>query len=304
MSGAIKTANDLGAPGMKPDPKSMLDQIGGPPDPSAPNPYMSWLMSALGMGPSQPATVHGERLAHYPDQADVANARKSDFSYGSGNEAFNEGRVANVLAGPAGKGKFEAVGIPPGGAKASQVTAPSLGHAVPGTPDTAQGYEAAQLAILRSPIAALGYDPRNTNLDVKTGPGMSIAGVYTPETNSVYSNAAYPSNIVHESTHRGLETLRKAGLIPKELQDRLPQTEENIVRYIMALHMGDPEGGRGDESDKQRGNALWMFGKKPDDPQAYSRQGSYDAPKYRQALEDLNAIAAKYLASRKPGGPR
>jgi hypothetical protein len=150
----------------------------------------------------------------------------------------------------------------------------------------------------------LGYDPRNTNLDVKTGPGMSIAGVYTPETNSVYSNAAYPSNIVHESTHRGLETLRKAGLIPKELQDRLPQTEENIVRYIMALHMGDPEGGRGDESDKQRGNALWMFGKKPDDPQAYSRQGSYDAPKYRQALEDLNAIAAKYLASRKPGGPR
>lgn len=262
------------------------------------------VMASVGFGPKSPQTIYGQRLQHYPDVADVANARASDFSYGSGNEGFNEGRVANVLSNPAPPGQRIPIGLPPQGATASQLTNPALGGIVPGTAQTGQGYEAAQLAVLRSAIAALGYNPRNTNLDVKTSPQVTTAGVYTPANGGIYSNASFPANIVHESAHRGMETLRQAGAIPPELQKRLPPNEESIIRYIMALHMGDPEKNRGPVSDEQRSDALWYFGKNKDDPQAYSRSAAPKAAQSRQALEDLNMIASRYMLSQHPGGPR
>ena len=251
----------------------------------------SGIAGLLGIGgPPATETISAPPLAHYPDAADVAAARQGDFSYGSGNEAFNSGRTANLL------------GIPAKGHYLSELSDPRAGNPAPGTPDTGQNYEAAQLAINRSPIAALGYDPHRINLDTESGTNTNIVGAYTPDTDRIYSNAAYPSNLVHESTHRGLEMLRQAGLVSPELEKRLPKDEEKIVRYIMATAIGDPEKGRGPSGDKQRSDALWAFGRKVDDPQAPSPNRYTDDT--GKALDDLNAIASRYLLSLHPGGPR
>jgi hypothetical protein len=252
-----------------------------------------WLSSIAGLlgigGPPATESIPGKRLTHYPDQNDIANARQSDFSYGSGNEAFSSGRTANLL------------GIPATDRYVDELTAPSAARGAPGTPQTADAYEAAQLAINRSPIAALGYDPRRINLDTASGPNTTVIGAYSRENDASYSNAAYPSNLVHESVHRGLERLRQANIVPPELWAKLPKDEEKTTRYIMALHMGDPEKGRGPAGDADRARALRVFGKKENDPQAYAfSSGAED----RQALEDLNAIASRYLLSLHPGGPR
>jgi hypothetical protein len=264
-------------PALRPDPRA--DALG--------ETYRA--ISEAMVGQRNPEIVYGRRLAHYPDAADVANARQSDFGYGSGNEAYMAGRVANLLDVPTWSDD-------------RALTASASGRASAGTPETARGYEAAQLAINRSPIAALGYDPRAINLDVASGPEASVVGAYSPETNGIVSNAAYPSNLVHESIHRGLEALRRAGVVPPEVWAKLPADEEKTTRYIMALHMGDPERGRGPAADADRARALRAFGKREDDPQAHTPDPY--AGESRQALEDLNKIASRYLFSLHPGGPR
>jgi hypothetical protein len=241
----------------------------------------------LGIGDE---TIPAPPLARYPDVADIANARRNDAAYGSGNEAYASGRVANLLD------------IPSQGLSPWTLGLPAVASAAPGTPRTADAYEAAQLAINRSPIAALGYQPRTMNLDTKRGLDTEYAGTYTPKTGGIYSNAAYPSNLVHESIHRGLETLRRANVVPPELWAKLPKNEEYVTRYIMASQMGDPEKGRGAEADQERDKALWLFGRSKDDPQA--RGTNPYGPEDRKALEDLNAIASRYLLSLHPGGPR
>jgi hypothetical protein len=182
------------------------------------------------------------------------------------------------------------------------VADPRFGRPSQGTPTTTDAYEAARLAVNRSPIAALGYQPRTTNLDTESGSDAAVVGSYSPKIDGIYSNAAYPSNLVHESIHRGLEKLRRANVVSPEIWANLPKDEEYITRYIMASAMGDPEKGRGPAADFERARALWLFGRSKDDPQArgtnpYGREN-------RQALEDLNAIASRYLLSLHPGGPR
>jgi len=253
--------------------------------------WLSGIAGLLGIGgPPATETTLAPPMARYPDPSDITNARQSDASYGSGNEAYTSGRAANLL------------GIPAEGLSPAVVADPRFGRPSQGTPATADAYEAAQLAINRSPIAALGYQPRTTNLDTESGPDASVVGSYSPKTDGIYSNAAYPSNLVHESVHRGLEKLRQANVVPPELWAKLPKDEEYVTRYIMASAMGDPERGRGPAADFERARALWMFGRSKDDPRA--RGTNPYGPEERKALEDLNAIASRYLLSLHPGGPR
>src|SRR3954469_4288515 len=160
-----------------------------------PGVFDSIIRSVLGMKDPEPEMVKGAPTMHYPDAIDVDKARQGDFSYGSGNEAYNSGRVANIA-------------LPAKGASLTALSDPGAARARQGTPDTATAYEAAQLAINQSPIAGLGYDPHKINLDTASGKDVGLAGVYNPKTDTIFSNAAYPPNLVHESLHRGLESLR------------------------------------------------------------------------------------------------
>jgi hypothetical protein len=63
----------------------------------------------------------------------------------------------------------------------------------------------------------------------------------------------------------------------------------------MMENMGDPEAGRGSSGDADREAAARVFRTNAANPYAA------DA---RKALEDLNAIASRYLLSLHPGGPR
>lgn len=265
----------------------------------------SWFKRAaamLGMIPpiTEDNTVYGPRLVKYPSSADASNARQYEQAYGTGNEAFVGGQRVNMwsLPGPEPKpARVEDFGNP-----TKAATDPRAANMLPGTPETGDVYGAAQLAILRSPISAIGYDPGKFALDTKTGRDVTLAGMYSPKDDRGYSNTSYPGNLVHESTHRGLEKLRQAGVVPEAIWKRLPD-EESVVRYIMALHMGDPEKGRGDESDRQRYSGLTAFGHDPQDPQKYYKGLSPStALDRRKALNELNDIAAKYFASQQPGG--
>lgn len=274
----------------------------GSPPPEPPGPAAApppWYAGIFSRGSSAPVT-YGGRLAHYPGLDDLSAARSAEAGYGTGNEAFTDGRAAQVWSVPAKGGRMP-VGLDD--VAGSGTHNPQMRGIVDGTPATADEYMAAQLASLRSPITALGYQPRAATLDVKSGRGVNVAGQYDPKKDSIYSNVAFPSNLIHESTHRGLEMLRKEGLIPKSLQDRLPP-EEMVVRYIMALHMGDPEKGSGSVGDEQRLSGLYAFGRDPGDPQKMASGSGGFAAEHRKALVELTDIAAKHLASLKPGGPR
>ena len=262
------------------------------------------VMSALGLGEAPDQTLYGQRLAHFPDAQDVAFARQAGVGYGTGNEPFIEGKVSERMSAPAEKGKpRQPSSVLDFYHPTAASTDPANRATFPGDLQTAQRYAAAQVALSRSPIAAIGFDPRKISLDTQSPERLTVNGMYDPKQDSIYSSATSMSNMVHESTHRGLEMMRKAGLIPKELEKRLPP-EESIVRYIMALHMGDPEKGTGSVGDRQRSDALYAFGRQQGDPQQYDELASTMAPGHRAALNELNDLAARYIAKQRPGGPR
>jgi hypothetical protein len=116
---------------------------------------------------------------------------------------------------------------------------------------TADSMMVAYTASQRSPLAALGYDPRvltispkEKNEDVKP----NIGGLFIKGHDKIWTTGQYDSTIVHESLHRGMEKLRKANMLPKEASDI---REEYLVRAFMAKHFGDVEMGRGEAGDKQ-----------------------------------------------------
>lgn len=253
--------------------------------------------------PAGPEVIQGEQNAKFPGPSEIEVARDADAGYGTGNEAFMEGRAANVLSNPPRTANQQREAVSGAGNDLDLVVNPKFGGIVPGNTPTADLYTAGHLAAQRSPIAGLGYDPRHFNLDTKSGP-TSTAGAYEPKDDNGYVNANYGSTIVHESTHRGLELLRRQGLIPDSLMKRLPD-EESIVRYVMATTMGDPENERGDIAQKQRNQALYTFGRNPVNPnQIYTNSTVPSVRDKVNALSELNAIAAKYYLDRRPGGPR
>lgn len=222
------------------------------------------------------------------------------LAYGTGNEAYISGERARVLGNPMDDNRpFAANGM-----GFEVMLDPD--HNVPqaGSPNTAALYAAAQQAIRRSPLAALGYDPTKFALDVEAqkgapthyagayiGPGYSSENGERREIDSGYVNANYPSTLVHESTHRGINQLRESGLLPNWVKF-LPD-EELIVRVLMADRVGDPEVGRGAAGERLRAEALNAFD-----------EGSVLGRFRRAGLAAMEEAATKELARRKPGGPR
>lgn len=146
----------------------------------------------------------------------------------------------------------------------------------------------AALAANRSPLAAVGFDPSKVVVDslIKN---PSIAGLYKPNVDKMYTVVDPEDAIVHESTHRGLQKLREQ--YPDKvnpLMAKMPN-EEMVVRWLMKSKAGDPEGKAGDIDAKQRQQSIDLFS---------------DA-KHQEALNALEEIAIEHMKGRgKRVGPQ
>lgn len=168
-----------------------------------------------------------------------------------------------------------------------------------------QAFSRAAIAVGRSGLATLGFDPSKVAVDAISGL-TTLGGVYQRNLDrpsnepAIGMNTAYdrgmnsggPSTVVHESLHRGLEHLARRNPEAAKLMDSIPHHEEFIVRYLMATKMGDPEKTTGAMNERllhptQREQALKMFSKE-------------DITKIKK-LEDM---AAQEVVKKHPRGPQ
>ena len=72
------------------------------------------------------------------------------------------------------------------------------------------------IAVQNNPIAKLGFDPsRILDTDRNTLKGFQVltAGTYSPKHDYIWDSGLDRYTVVHESTHRGIDTLVKKGLL-------------------------------------------------------------------------------------------
>lgn len=227
-------------------------------------------------------------LLNYPTSEDAQFAKKQDWSYGQPYAPYFEGKQFNVFTGnhpfddPI---KMMNTGL----GRRSQGVAPALDDY----------YAKAALAANRSPLAALGFDPSRTALDLnerkaqaRSGDNIyALGGVYNPGTDEAYASITSPSSIVHESIHRGIQKLNESPYWNKNWPDsggEQHDLNELVVRRLMQTKAGDPETYAG---NKQRETAMEHF-------------GNTNFPFRQKMIDDMEAAAALLIAKRKPGGPR
>ena len=230
----------------------------------------------------------------YPTAEDVTFARKQDYSYGQPWAREFGGHNMRVLTSdPNAKEPHETSRIP-------LEHEPRIFKAMPELWDV---HAKAALASQNSALAQLGYDPNVVALDVARDPErVNILGRYRrggPENlDDIYSNARTPATLAHESLHRGIAKLQESPHWKKEFDTYRPRStvpHELAVRWLMAKKMGDPEKEpiHGQMTDRsQRVVALDLF----DDHTG--------GPARRKTLDEMEAAAAKYLAEKRPRGPR
>lgn len=229
---------------------------------------MSW-WDALKNAISGPAPVKPDYS--WPTGVDVGRARNADFGYGTGLESFidgsNSGRMRQFDGLPTDRiSEFLKLAQKQKPTKVSGEVSDAL----------AQGY----LAANRSALASLGFDPR-AMVSVLGEKDLNVNGTYDPERDMVTNFAGRPSTYTHESIHRGLEELRKAGV---NVDSKLPSAgEEMFVRYLMRSRMGDNEIGDVAKQYRDLGDS----------------RGHLAAQ-----MKDFENIAAREVARRRPGGPR
>jgi hypothetical protein len=251
----------------------------------------------------------------YPSLADAMFAQKMDYGYGQNWTDHFQDKVATLA--------LEPLFIPEETTKeaAKRIFETKAGdRVVAELPEGARNFVRREmqgmvargaLAAARDPIAALGFDPKNTVMDVLSKPttlyGMTVTWRDGKPVNPIKTavNVAsenfekVPSTIVHESIHRGMEILRReAPETMKEftdIYDRWGQAkaqglssanaEEFLVRHIMTTVMGDPEA---ESAGKQRTQAMEFM----------------KDPKNLIALDRLRATAAQLISQKHPRGPR
>jgi hypothetical protein len=174
----------------------------------------------------------------WPGADDVAMADRYDTTYGSD--------VAPML-GPGGRVKV----VPSTRAAIPQLNSetPDFGKATsPLTGEQRAQMLKAWIAAQRSPVAALGFDPRQMAITpAGAGPPLTVAGMQFPNSDQIWFDGRYDTTPVHESTHRGFTMMRKAGVdTPSE-----GSAEERKVRSLMLQHFGEAEKGRGALGDEQ-----------------------------------------------------
>lgn len=146
----------------------------------------------------------------------------------------------------------------------------------------------AEIAKERSAIATLGYDPNKVTAEHTR---LNISGAYDKRSDRILWVDGEPgaeATLIHESLHRGIEKLRQQS--PEAKKILAAHDEEQLVRYVMATKMGDPEAQpQWPTSTDQRNEAVAWYKKYPHLVEEISK------------LED---IAANLHKDQRPRGPR
>ena len=166
------------------------------------------------------------------------------------------------------------------------------------TPDEQDNILKNWIAAQKSPVAALGFDPHVTIHTDTKDEKLNLSGFYRPSIDTLWYDDAHQDAAVHESIHRGIEQLRKAGMLPAETKKAMDVMdswdsahgggEELMVRALMARHFGDIEKSGGNVGDAQvEAGKAWA---KHED--------------IAKGLDALEAAATKLIQQKRPGGPR
>lgn len=238
---------------------------------------MNWLARMFGSAPKNVMVDPERRALGWTTPEELANAQKYDLAYGDPSAGFFQ----------------------PGAMMRIPRNLPDMLSAynerrlsqLPGQPidkEMAERLQAAWLAAQSSPLAALGFDPRamvTAPSKMTEGRDLTLGGSYSPKEDRIFTTGKFDSTFVHESIHRGIAKLRKAGLLPKEA--RL-YNEEMLTRAFMLKYYGNIEEGRGEIGDSQ----------------VRMGRNTLENKFNRKMLSDLEDAAAQYIAQQRPRGPR
>lgn len=238
---------------------------------------LQWLFG----GPEAPMLKGSSPASQFPDPQEAQEAAQAGMHYGS--PEF-DGFISNSQ-----------LMMPPGPPtpKGPVRSIPSLVSptAKPTPAEGAQEYlSALLLAANRNSIAALGADPRHLTVDpfsptyMQQGTRNQILGQYDPNIDQMWTGTPNPSVAVHESFHRGLQTMRDLGYNTEApIKQGGPQNEELLVRYLMS-QLGNPE--RGTHTEVEQGRQM------------------FEGKEARNFVQKLMSQAAYEVAKRRPRGPR
>jgi hypothetical protein len=176
-----------------------------------------------------------EQEKYYPTPAEGREAIRTGQFYGETVEPFTAKDASKVLA---TKTTDDALSL------ANTGEAPLKSG--PPTDALSNLFAQAGIAVRKSGVATLGFDPRHVVTGNK-GENLTVAGFYLPSKDMIWIDPAYASVMVHESIHRGLKQIYKKypSVVP------VGQREELIVRRMMENYFGDSEKGRGELGDTQ-----------------------------------------------------
>jgi len=224
-------------------------------------------------------TLQSDPDLHYPTEKDVAKSKEVDQTYGDPVAPYTR----------AGGATMKHIDIP------SMLKIREMGKSISTgskprllSEDDALKVHQSWLAAERSPVSKLGFAPGKTIESFDPRVRLNVAGLYEPGSDTLWYDSTYPSAIVHESIHRGLNQLITAGKIPEGLHGN---NEELVVRALMIRHFGDQESKESGVSPQNH----------------YQIRAATELlrdPKYRKTLDDIESAAADMIAERRPKGPR
>ena len=223
---------------------------------------------------------------YWPQQDDIELSKKYDTTYGSPHAPYaNPGNAyVKTATYPAVQNWFRQ-------ASAGQDQGPDVTREL-ATQQDADRNRALAIAVERSAMAKLGWDPGQ---DVSTPPGdkgLTINGMFSPPSNASWYDQRTPNAAMHEAMHRSMHKLRTAGKLPKEVT--AGGEEEKYVRALMQRGYGNIEIAK----DLERWGRL--------NPKSGGYKDLQEGIRLKNhpLVDELERIAAEEIARRRPRGPR
>jgi hypothetical protein len=236
--------------------------------------------------------IHAVDDKHYPNATDATIGRNVDQTYGD--------KVAPFLQPGSKEYKLsidKAIDADDSEGGIAYKTADRVATSMEDRNRILNNWQAAQ----KSPVAALGFDPRVTVHSPNTGEKLTLAGSYNPTNDTLWYHRAHEDAVVHESMHRGIELLRKANELPETFKDYVASHsngEEYVVRAMKEKYFGDIEKTlEGVDGNAQVEEAKWRMAH----PMYQGKNGEGD---FNTMITDLEHAAAAHIARYKPMGPR
>lgn len=241
--------------------------------------FIGWLKNWVGETDTRTQTIKQEPGSKtWPIKEDVGVSKLLDQSHGD---------VASPYLEPGSQARLTEVSTRSAVDWFNKGTAFD-GKTRPMTQTEAEDIHKAWLASEKSPVSKLGFNP--AKFYVTPDANMTAAGGYAPKEDQIWLDTSSKSTPVHESIHRGIEMIRKEGLMPKDLERF---KEENIVRALMVRHHGNIE------IDRE------VPGADPEKLKAFREKIRAQAASIPDdKLDKLEKVAAEYVAKKRPGGPR